>query len=195
MRSLDSNSKQIIHVTLTGIIFLSFLLLVVLIPSAEITVYLPQKIIKKNYVFVPDTSLAAILPALNRIPASEQRKDGKEIFGFKETDVRTFIDAKLNGDVEKEESVIRSSISYSIAINDDETATLLVQAAVVPAIDTNAIKKNLAGKTKKEAYAYLNLYTTSIITSVEIDLYPSWFPFIPFIKKRITIITPAQFHN
>ena len=195
MRSLDSNSKQIIHVTLTGIIFLSFLLLVVLIPSAEITVYLPQKIIKKNYVFVPDTSLAAILPTLNRIPASEQRKDGKEIFGFKETDVRTFIDAKLNGDVEKEESVIRSSISYSIAINDDETATLLVQAAVVPAIDTNAIKKNLAGKTKKEAYAYLNLYTTSIITSVEIDLYPSWFPFIPFIKKRITIITPAQFHN
>ena len=195
---LDTKGRRKIKYLLIIVSVLFVLVLGLILPKAQISLYLPNKIFAQNYEFKLNQSIDKPLSALNLIPAvskdaikaQEQKNyillDSIDL-AFKKRDLISALMDKIKAQISPDEKVSQAKLRYELTIKNPGLGEIKVYAetVIVPKINADEIKNNIYGKTKKTALEYL--YALPEIQDVEIKTMPSKLFFIPPIKARIII--------
>jgi hypothetical protein len=195
---LDTKGRRKIKYLLGIVSVLFILVLGLILPKAEINIYLLNKVFAQNYEFKLNQSIDKPMPALNLIPGIKKtevkaREQKKYILlpnldlAFKNKDLISFLTDKINSQISSDEEILQAKLKYELTVNNSALGEIKVYAETVifPKIDTHEIKNNIYGKTKKAALEYLS--SVPEIQDFEIRTTPSKLFFIPVIKARIQI--------
>jgi hypothetical protein len=116
---------------------------------------------------------------------------------IRQTDLKNQAEALLSANRSMKDWKISSGIPIDVQIlgqeydrvNDTVLLKTQIKGQIIPSINTDTIRRTITGTNRDTAQAIIALQVLSE-RSAEIQTWPLWLPYLPWIESRITMITP-----
>lgn len=109
---------------------------------------------------------------------------------FKEADVRAVLAAAMRAQLQHDTTIKHDSIEYGVARTDfsQNRATFPIQyeATLIRAVDTEALSKNLLGKSKIDTKSVI--FAVPGLESAKVTLWPFWVGSVPKNPAKLTVV-------
>ncbi len=188
-----TQSKVIIFIIALGV--LAMIILILVVPRAEIIITLNQKIIKQSYLAKLSTTINYPIISLGLIPGKKQKiglDQPAESWTFSNQDILNYVRDRLEREIKPPEHLITDTLSFSVEMEDADAGKIRIYAEgiVVPDLDIDALKRELVGARFSNAINYLK--NLPPVKEVDIKPKPIKFFCLPFLKSRIKISVNAR---